>query len=220
MGVGAIGMGVPVTLGVSQKYIRNFKLHALALSETNRNLSEISSFTHSLYQHPTDSTEFKRNYDSIPHIIPIRPSMLNPLQVRSYRIEYESTDISIEHLRMKYKIPEGLDTSSWKKQSIAILPPVPIEPLPANPAPLEEDQPNIVIEMLDDILTIKQSAIARIKTWMADDAEYAEVKEFKDMLAVVDGIEKSIRPQAPAKAEGVTIQVLVQNLMQEFQRDC
>jgi hypothetical protein len=129
---------------------------------------------------------------------------------------------------MKYNIPEDLDTSSWQKPSITILPPVitqttqidQTDTLPANPAPQEEDHPNIVIEMLDDILTIKQSAIARVKTWMADDAEYAEVKEFKDMLAVVDGIEKSIRPQAPAKAEGVTIQILVQNLMQEFQRDC
>lgn len=150
---------------------------------------------------------------------------LNPLLVRSYKIEYETTQITKEQLRMKYQIPESLDMTGWAKpqgpqQEQEILPPATTPQNPA-PPPADIDQPNLAIDtMLEDILEIKQTAVNHVKTWMATEAEFAEVKEFKDMLAVVDGIEKSIRPQVQEKPVGVTVQVLVQNLMQEFQRDC
>lgn len=152
--------------------------------------------------------------------------MLNPLQLHSYRIEYETSDISIEHLKLKYNIPDEytLDTSKWAKRNqpitpseVIILPPVDEAPpeLPPDTSSSAE-----IIEMLENIHEFKKLTIQKALSFMKDDSEWAEVKEIKDMVAIVDSVEKSIRPQAPDKPAGVTIQVLVQNLMSEFKRDC
>lgn len=147
---------------------------------------------------------------------------LNPLQIRSHRIEYETTDITLEQLRMKYNLPESLDTSSWVKEfpTTNILQPVVITK-PAPPEPDQENSSSVEIEeMMSDIHKFKQLTVTKALNFMSNDAEWAEVKEIKDMVAIVDSIEKSIRPQLSDKPVGVTVQVLVQNLMSEFKRDC
>ena len=152
---------------------------------------------------------------------------LNPLQVRSYKIEYETTDITIEQMKLKYKLPDSLDTSTWHKE----VPPPPAltvltEPPETAPPPAESPDTSSlgngpgVERMLSDIHEFKELTVARALSFMKNDGEWAEIKEIKDMVAIVDSIEKSVRPQVPESPAGITVQVLVQNLMSEFKRDC
>ena len=146
---------------------------------------------------------------------------LNPLQVRSYKIEYETTDITIEQLKLKYKLPDSLDTSTWHKE----VPPPPVltvltDPTETAPPPAEVPDTSSSEKMLSDIHEFKELTVARALNFMKNDGEWAEIKEIKDMVAIVDSIEKSVRPQVPESPAGITVQVLVQNLMSEFKRDC
>jgi hypothetical protein len=144
---------------------------------------------------------------------------LNPLQLRSYQVEYETSDISIEHLRMKYQIPEDyqLDTAGWEKRQAYLPAPQPPETAPqqvlTQPVATEEDG---VTQMLSDITKFKRGVVDRALTFLETEAEYAEVKELKDMVAIVDSVEKSIKGQVP---QGPTVNVFIQNLLQNFRDD-
>ena len=75
-------------------------------------------------------------------------------------------------------------------------------------------------EMEKDIDKFKTLAIKEAVRFMEHDVEFAEVKQFKDMVAIVDSIEKSYRANGP---EGPTINVVIQQLVQRFKEapdDC
>lgn len=76
----------------------------------------------------------------------------------------------------------------------------------------------IVPDTKEKIAQFKELALDHCLTFMQKDAKYAEVKEFKDIVAVVDSIEKSYD-----KSKGTdtpTINILVQNLVERFRDDC
>ena len=53
---------------------------------------------------------------------------------------------------------------------------------------------------------------------MREDVEFAEIKEFKDVVAIVDSIEKSYKDTKDP--QGTTINIAIQNLVEKFSDDC
>lgn len=139
---------------------------------------------------------------------------LNPLQIRSYKIEYETTSITKEQLRLKYQLPDTLDISKWEK-TLEVLPVVPmnISHTPSLPEPVAIETPIAKIEKF------KELALDHCIKFMQDDAEFAEVKEFKDIVAIVDTLEKSYQKADP-EAGKPTINIMINNLMERFKDDC
>ena len=155
---------------------------------------------------------------------------MTKILLKSYQNEYQNTDISIEDLCLKHSLStsELKGYTKWAKvtlpetntdkpeqsadseqsQDIIVLP-TPSEGLP---------ETNIVTvtqkEVLQDIDAFKKQAMKECLRFIKDDARYAEVKEFKDMVAIVDSIEKSYKDTKDP--EGTTINVLIQNLTQKF----
>jgi len=155
-----------------------------------------------------------------------------------YRNEYETTDITKEELCLKYSIEHSNipDIDSWTKptndesqepkttidNSDIILDTTIVTPTldtkkikklassklvktPAEPA------------VADKIKDFKEFAIDHALHFIKHDAEFAEVKEFKDMVAIVDSIEKSYKD---TKDQGPTVNILIQNLAEKFKDDC
>ena len=133
----------------------------------------------------------------------------------TYQIEYETTDISIESLCTKYDVQtkQLKGYTKWaKRQEDPVA-----EPLQADIIDTPEIQviaiPKDTKELLENVEEFKKLAVAHAVKFMKNDAEFAEVKEFKDMVAIVDSIEKSYKD---VKSNEPTINVLIQNLTQKF----
>lgn len=174
---------------------------------------------------------------------------MTKILLKSYKKEYETTDISVENLCLKYdlNIEDLRGCEEWAKDSepIDILTePIEAEVITTISAEVEENQDIIVPtivgsditpsnpsdstevtstqkKILKDLETFKLGAVKECLRFIKNDARYAEVKEFKDMVAIADSIEKSYKDvQDPA---GHTINILIQNLNQRFKEvpdDC
>lgn len=136
----------------------------------------------------------------------------------AYKIEYETTDITLDDLAFKYSIHLG-DTSGWVKEPHLIQPVVtpativmPTTPRLPEITPLDDRE-----QLLADILAFKKGAIEHAKKFMAKDVAFCEVKEFKDMVSVVTNLEQSLIEQ---KQTGPVVNILVQNLVERFKDDC
>lgn len=71
----------------------------------------------------------------------------------------------------------------------------------------------------EQIRTFKDKTIEHALKFITLDANTSEIKELKDMVAVVDTIEKSLEKNKGPES-GVTVQVLVQNVISGYQDDC
>lgn len=139
----------------------------------------------------------------------------------TYQIEYETTDISIESLCTKYDV-QTKQLKGYTKWTKGLGEPDIAEPLQADiiTSPIDTQDlkiPKDTVELLESIEDFKRKAVAHAIKFMRDDAEFAEVKEFKDMVAIVDSIEKSYKD---TKDTGPTVNILIQNLTEKFQDDC
>jgi len=153
---------------------------------------------------------------------------MTKILLQSYKNEYQTTPISIEDLCIKYsldieELKSKTDIDKWEK---LYTPPETINEaeaeehldiivLPENK--LDKSETKILTtkeEILEDIDEFKKKAVKECLRFIKDDARYAEVKEFKDMVAIVDSIEKSYKNSDTN--EGTTINVLIQNLTQKF----
>jgi hypothetical protein len=140
--------------------------------------------------------------------------MLSKTLLLSYQTEYEHSTISIDELKEKYSIKlSDAQTKQWckhdehKPQPLLVQEPTsPIIVLPQDSA----------YDMGEDIELIKTNIIKEAKRWSIEDIDQAEVKEIKEMVALVDSVEKSYKPEQ----SGPTINILVQNMMDKFQDDC
>ena len=130
-----------------------------------------------------------------------------------YKTEYETTDISIEDLCSKYNITtEDIPQhDSWVKSSDIIL------------VPDTQDIIDIVPDvssnkvLLDDIQQFKASTLKIAKDRISNEGFTIDTKEMKDLVSIVDTIEKSI---VDKKDTGATVNILVQNIQSRFKDDC
>ena len=138
----------------------------------------------------------------------------------AYQTEYETTDISIEDLCAKYDIQtkQLKGYTNWVKRQEEPLQgdtsEVQVIDIPKDTSKVQViDIPKDTEELLENVEEFKKLAVAHAVKFMKNDAEFAEVKEFKDMVAIVDSIEKSYKD---VKSNEPTINVLIQNLTQKF----
>lgn len=139
----------------------------------------------------------------------------------TYQAEYERTpNMTIEDLCEKYDVQtkQLKGYTKWQKRAPEIdeLPETgDIIAIPRNDSK-QLAIPKTTKELLDDVEEFKQLAVAHAVKFMKDDAEFAEVKEFKDMVAIVDSIEKSYKGTKPEN----TINIAIQNIVKNFNDDC
>ena len=84
---------------------------------------------------------------------------------------------------------------------------------PAIPTTQPEDSQLVKIEKF------KELALDHCINFMNKDAKFAEVKEFKDIVAIVDTLEKSYQKADPDSGKP-TINIMINNLMERFKDDC
>lgn len=164
--------------------------------------------------------------------------------ILAYKAEYEhNPTITIDELLTKYSITlediAGYET--WIKpgqENIVITTPTkkpkrvkaidkvlanldkPIEVLPPIVPTIPVEPESMATEVqLQKIENFKNLALDHCLKFMQKDAQFSEVKEFKDIVAIVDSLEKSYQKVDP-DAGKPTINILVQNLMERFQDDC
>jgi len=161
----------------------------------------------------------------------------------SYQIEYQTTDITILELCEKYNIStkDLKGYTKWEKEN---LPEVEAEETIVTdiqtitePTTLVEESKTIVTDiqtiteplgiepdsntnsevdkLRDDINSFKTKAMAECLRWMDNDAEYGEVKEFKDIVSIVDKLEQSISDKKPEN-ETPQIQIQINNIMSKY----
>ncbi len=147
----------------------------------------------------------------------IRNSM-SPILLKSYRIEYETTSITLPEILKKYKLKEE-QTEKWVKQQNStppiIVPRSDIDAQPGTSTTLvskdfDKDK------LLEDISQFKVEAV-KYAVDTIKDSEFLEVKEFKDLVAIVATVETSLKDN---KDTGPTINILVQQLTEKFRDDC
>jgi len=181
---------------------------------------------------------------------------MTKLLLQSYRMEYETTDITIDNLCDKYNLSTS-DLSGYTKWTKTLEideepeeqhEPEPIvtepediieEPIVIEPVMLSCDEPIVPEVMLptpsqattpaldkyedgdtdikDQILSFKKSALNYAVEFMENDVKFAEVKEFKDIVSIVDSIDKSFQKNTESTT---TVNVMIQNIMSEFHDDC
>ena len=96
-------------------------------------------------------------------------------------------------------------------------PPMPQVTQPQLPAVIDNNS-DIIEEIRADIKTCKRLAMARCKEFLTNDAKFAEVKEIKDVVSIVNDIDKSL--QVVKVADGATVNVYINNLFNNFRDDC
>jgi len=146
---------------------------------------------------------------------------MTKLLLAQYQLEYETTNISIDELCEEYSITkEDLKGhEEWKKKDLLLTttPPPPDNiSIPATQAlvkpSLEEPE-----DIKAQIAEFKKNTVQHCLTFSKTDIRFAEIKEIKDMVSVIDSIEKSYEKN---QNQGPTINVLVQNIMGSMQDDC
>ena len=157
------------------------------------------------------------------------------------REEYETTTITIDELCLYHGVPlkDLKGYKSWKKIAQAepaididsflevetptplttmeepVIEEVQLLPAPTPPPPATQNTLDIA-QLKLDIGTCKQLAITRCKDFLTNDAKFAEIKEIKDVVAIVSDIDKSL---AGTSQGGTTVNVLINNLIASFRDD-
>lgn len=163
----------------------------------------------------------------------------------TYQAEYENTpELTVEQICEKYCVNQGQlkGWQTWEKvipDDIESMPQVEVLDAKVDTSTSIDSQrlPRIAIQQLPDIpldtqLTIedtpvlkdiaqfKELAVAHALKFMRNDAEFAEVKEFKDMVAIVDSLEKSYVAKKNPDDAKITVNIAIQNLVERFRDDC
>ena len=133
----------------------------------------------------------------------------------NYQIEYETTDITIDALCAKYDITTSAlkGHQGWTKRTIETTTHLPS--VPTSEHKLVSSKPSNK-QIIDNIQEFKELAMEHALKFMRNDAEFAEVKEFKDMVSIVGTIEASYKDDKPEN----TINIAIQNIVKDFTDDC
>ena len=152
---------------------------------------------------------------------------MTKLLLVSLQIEFETTPITINDLLEKHNIElddlKGWEL--WKKQSDdlnapeedIIVPTIITTPQDIITTP-QEDAKDGEEKLKDLIHEFKVDAMEEAKNFMKNNLKFAEVKEFKDMVNIVDSIEKSLEKNKGN--QGPTVNILVQTLAENYSDDC
>lgn len=145
---------------------------------------------------------------------------MSDILLKSYKIEYEQTPITLPKLRKKYSLTAD-DTRGWRKQLVRTSQPdiITVMPPPTEIEPTTDNTHIVIGEMEESILKAKKLAIARVVSYFdgLDPTAEIEVKEFKDMTGVLTSLGDSIKRK---EENGPTVNILVQNLMKRLVDDC
>lgn len=144
----------------------------------------------------------------------------------NYQIEYEKTpDLTIPELCEKYSVETKQlpGYTKWQKETSPTQlteATIVTEAEPLAPAP--KDNKDFILakdeaELLSQVDEFKTLAMAHALAFMKNDAEFAEVKEFKDVVKIVLDVESSVRV---TDTPTTNINILVQNLSKRFDDDC
>ena len=134
------------------------------------------------------------------------------------RANIEEVDVS--HLLVS-ELPEPVTTIAEVEPVIEEVQQTTIPPISQPQAILPEvidNDSDIIEEIRADIKTCKRLAMARCKEFLTNDARFAEVKEIKDVVSIVNDIDKSL--QVVKVADGATVNVYINNLINNFRDDC
>ena len=156
---------------------------------------------------------------------------MSPILLKAYRAEFNSTHIELEAIKKKYSLTDE-DVKDWsqgpkepetEKTLDIFKEPEVLETIivpnqtPSEPSTVTQQVVTMDKEKLqEDIDTFKRHAMKFALDEMADGV-VLEIKEFKDLVAVVTNIETSIKD---TRDTGPTINILVQNLTEKFTDDC
>lgn len=165
--------------------------------------------------------------------------------IEAYKAEYETTNITLEALLEKYELTKEelpghetwiaynskpakpRKTKTQKKtdtilaqaaQSEIVTPTIVTPILLPKPAGILPET-SVTETQLAKIANFKELALDHCIKFMSQDAKFAEVKEFKDIVAIVDSLEKSYQKVDP-EAGKPTINIMINNLMERFKDDC
>lgn len=146
--------------------------------------------------------------------------MMNPVTKKAYKVEFETTPITLHELLIKYNITQEElgSTDMWEKR----VKPTEIITKPRAP---HKNLPDITLDdksMLDEIDDTKKLILVKVKEYFSEDgdSEFASTKEFKDMVGVLKDLEAGELVKEGKADKGPTINILVQNLTERFRDDC
>jgi len=145
------------------------------------------------------------------------PEVLSEL----YKKEYETTDITIDELQDKYSLHNFIIPEDWNKRAhtAEIVKPsgTIVTPVNTNNG-LQSTENSIhgITSIQSKVEEFKELAIDHALKFMKNDAQFAEVKEFKDMVSIVGTIEASYKDTKPEN----TINIAIQNIVKGFTDDC
>lgn len=96
--------------------------------------------------------------------------------------------------------------------------------LPQTTAPkvpaITDDKPKVDVSALRETITeCKEKAINVCRDFLTNDAKFAEIKELKDVVSIINDIDKSISP-VKGDGSGNHYTVLIANIVNNFRDDC
>ena len=140
---------------------------------------------------------------------------------KNWKKKADIEEVDVSHLLVS-ELSEPIPTIAEVEPVIEEVPQVSTTPIttqttPQLPAVIDNDS-DIIEEIRADIKTCKRLAMARCKEFLTNDARFAEVKEIKDVVSIVNDIDKSL--QVVKVADGATVNVYINNLINNFRDDC
>ena len=130
-------------------------------------------------------------------------------------------EVDVSHLLVS-ELPEPVTTIAEVEPVIEEVPqtttPSITQPQATTLPTVIDNDSDIIEEIRADIKTCKRLAMARCKEFLTNDAKFAEVKEIKDVVSIVNDIDKSL--QVVKVADGTTVNVYINNLINNFRDDC
>ena len=136
-------------------------------------------------------------------------------ELLNLQIEFETSPISINELCDKYSVTKKQlkGYTKWKKRiDTTILPPAPKPNTDIVTAEIVETD-----KLLADIALFKEKAVDYALSKISD-TQYLEVKEFRDLVSVVDTVEKSLKDKD--ETNETTVNVMINNIMKGLKDDC
>jgi hypothetical protein len=153
---------------------------------------------------------------------------MNDILLEAYKTEFETTDITITELLKKYSITKRKlkGHEDWTKHQTIQLQQDFINDqqtllltAPATNMPTTTTCASTISKTnAEKIEAFKTAALDRALLFIEVDAQFAEVKEFKDIVAIVDSIEKSYQKVDPEAGKS-TVNLFVQQIMAQFKDD-